>query len=105
MESISDLGLINLIGGIIRITAQDIRYGSGVVYSECINCMSEVKPKDYRDMICTYCGSALVYCNETAESFLESELFEDLASVIDQNTNKVKWLIRNKKVSIRRNCE
>lgn len=101
-EEITDSGLLNLVLGVIKNTATDIRYGSGVVYEICPNC--KISNKDTSEF-CKKCGTQLRYRKEEAEEFLETIWFEELISVISSNPTKVRWLIKNREVSQRRMYE
>jgi len=99
---ISDFGLINLVVGVIKNTATDIKYGSGVIYEICPNCNST--NREDRE-VCKVCGAILHYRKEEAEKFMESIWFEELVSVITEDSTRVRWLIKNKDVSQRRSYE
>ena len=77
---ISDLGLINLVGGIIRNTSQDIHYA---------NVNTEEGAIDFLE----------------AEIFLQSQWFEELVSIFPKDPDKIKCMIYNKKIAYRRSYE
>jgi predicted amidophosphoribosyltransferase len=102
VQEINDFGLLNLVVGVIKNTATDIKYGSGVIYEICPVCMTSNKETTE---LCKNCGTTLHYRKEEAEEFLETQWFEELMSVICKNPTKIKWLIKNRDVTQRRNYE
>ena len=102
METITDFGLINLVMGVIRSTASDVRFGSGVVYEVCPVCFTTNNDNCF---ICKKCGAVLRFRNEVAEEFMETQWFEELMSVICKNPTRIKWLIRNRELAQRKKYE
>jgi hypothetical protein len=102
---ISDLGIINLIGGIICNLANDLRYRSGIVYVFCPSCERKLEIIDFEKKTCLQCGEPVCEYNTAAEEFLESEWFDTIVSSYRLDTKRVKWLIRNKKITARKSHE